>query len=315
MHLLFLSKFSKPTDPENICNQPYWFDFLPEPPDKVVNRFIKEEMLEEKVYSVEERVMMFSVKDLKDILRGNGLKVSGRKQELIDRINEHDSSLLEASLPEFDHNNLTLAESGKEIVDSFQQKETAEYEAFLDELIALFQAKDTRNAYLLSKEFSEKRKLKEYNQTRPTLETINSPEIWLKTLDIILNCEKIGILHSIDNADFEKFRIAAGLSFLVGKKDLERYGIEDIETGLHFDNATASRMIMFYANRQFELLRAKGNDIKRVVFHSVGGCPICQELDGKTFNIDEAPEIPHKDCTGDKGCRCYYESIWEDLLS
>ncbi|NQU64851.1 MAG: hypothetical protein HQ517_11315 [SAR324 cluster bacterium] len=202
-----------------------------------------------------------------------------------------------------------LTDDGKQVVDAFEEKENNEYEAFIAELVSAIKEKNTRESYLLKEEFSKKRELKEHNQTRQKIEAISSPEIWLKTLHIILNCEKIGILEALDDDTFERFRVAAALSFLAGKKDLEKYGVEDFETGLHFDNATASRMILFYAYHQLDLQRARGNDIKRVVFQSVGGCSTCQELNSKTYNIDDAPEIPHKDCNHKKGCRCYYESV------
>jgi hypothetical protein len=314
-HLMFLSKFKGATDPENICKQPYWFDILPETPQKLITRFKKERVLEDKTFSVEEAFShFFSAKDLKNVLREHGLKVSGTKYVMIERIMQLDKAKVESLLPKIMGKYLTLSEDGEQIVKAFEEKESSEFSNLLTSLVAAIKKKNTRETYLIKKEFSEKRELKEYNQTRNKIEAINSPEIWLKTLHIILNCEKISILKSISDNDFERFRIAAALSFIIGKQDLEKYEVEDIETDLGFNNATASRMIIFYGRSQYHILKAKENGIKRVIFHTVGGCPVCKDLDNKTFNIDDAPIIPHENCTNNKGCRCYYENIWEDLL-
>ena len=61
----------------------------------------------------------------------------------------------------------------------------------------------------------------------------------------------------------------------------------------------------------------KKKDIKRVKISSVGGCPACEELNGKVYSIEDALKempIPCKDCTFDLHgehasigwCRCIY---------
>lgn len=79
-------------------------------------------------------------------------------------------------------------------------------------------------------------------------------------------------------------------------------------------SATAARMIKFFADKQFHLNKALKNGIKRVRVHSTGGCPACNELDGKVFAIEDSPTYPLENCTSKRGCGCYYEDIWDDLI-
>lgn len=67
--------------------------------------------------------------------------------------------------------------------------------------------------------------------------------------------------------------------------------------------------------RKEELEKMKTIDIKEVEIMSVGGCPSCEELNGKKFTIEEALDktpIPNKNCSNkdfNNFCRCIYQPI------
>jgi phage FluMu protein Com len=64
-----------------------------------------------------------------------------------------------------------------------------------------------------------------------------------------------------------------------------------------------------------QLENMKTMDIKEVEILSVGGCPSCEELNGKKFTIEDALDkmpIPNKHCSNknyNNFCRCIYQPI------
>lgn len=45
------------------------------------------------------------------------------------------------------------------------------------------------------------------------------------------------------------------------------------------------------------------------ILASNDSCAACQQISGKEFTLDDALELPFKDCTSEKGCRCSYLPI------
>lgn len=89
-HLLLLSKFRNSDSPTKYRNADNWSAALKEKPAKVIEQFIKEGMLEPA--ELPELVdYKFKASDLKSMLKEKGLKISGRKEDLIKRLIENDS--------------------------------------------------------------------------------------------------------------------------------------------------------------------------------------------------------------------------------
>jgi hypothetical protein len=37
-------------------------------------------------------------------------------------------------------------------------------------------------------------------------------------------------------------------------------------------------------------------------------CPYCEAMEG-TYSFDDVPELPHEECSHQKGCRCFYAPV------
>ncbi len=42
-------------------------------------------------------------------------------------------------------------------------------------------------------------------------------------------------------------------------------------------------------------------------------CPACQEIQG-TYSKDKAPQLPVEGCSHEKGCRCFYQPMIEQVF-
>jgi hypothetical protein len=49
-----------------------------------------------------------------------------------------------------------------------------------------------------------------------------------------------------------------------------------------------------------------------VIVHA-DACPVCQEIQG-TYPKDRVPKIPVEGCSHEKGCRCFYQPLLEEIF-
>ena len=70
-----------------------------------------------------------------------------------------------------------------------------------------------------------------------------------------------------------------------------------------------------YVDNQETWQRCKGGDhVRRIAIAGPDDeytCPTCKEVLGKQFLVARVPELPHRDCTSPRGCRCRYEPVLE----
>ena len=98
-HLLLLSKFLHGSSTEYYVNADYWDPVLKEKPAKAIARFIEEQMLEP--LDILSRIhLKYNIPDLKKLLKERGLKVSGNKTVLVERLFENDPSGMEKIVAE-----------------------------------------------------------------------------------------------------------------------------------------------------------------------------------------------------------------------
>lgn len=88
-HLLFLSKFRTPRAVDDFSKSDTWRAVLKEAPKKAIKRFLDEGMLEQASLAGLLNYK-YKVSELKAMLKRRGLRVSGRKAELIERLVQAD---------------------------------------------------------------------------------------------------------------------------------------------------------------------------------------------------------------------------------
>jgi hypothetical protein len=78
----------------------------------------------------------------------------------------------------------------------------------------------------------------------------------------------------------------------------------------NYESSTAVRMLIFYASNKVNLINFKKIDVKYVtILISQDSCNSCKSLKENKYCIEEAPELPHKNCTHHFGCRCSFSPI------
>ncbi|MBK8047761.1 MAG: hypothetical protein IPK16_11905 [Anaerolineales bacterium] len=72
-----------------------------------------------------------------------------------------------------------------------------------------------------------------------------------------------------------------------------------------------------YVDNQETWQRCKGGDhVRRIAITGPDDdstCSHCKAVLGKEFLVARVPELPHKECTSPRGCRCKYEPVLETI--
>ena len=78
-----------------------------------------------------------------------------------------------------------------------------------------------------------------------------------------------------------------------------------------------SQQLSLYVDNQETWQRCKGGDhVRRIEVVGPNDeytCETCRATVGKEFLVVRVPELPHRDCTSPRGCRCRYEPVLEML--
>ncbi len=294
-HLLLLSKFRKAASPDSFRNADYWEAVLAEPPLTAIERFVKEGALE--AAELPELVdFKFRASELKTLLKERGLKASGRKEELAQRLIEHDPQSMREATKAVALCRCTA--EGVRLAEHYLDGERAKREAFERDTLALLTKGQLPQAVGLVVQF-------ESSQVFPRAVGVNSG---LEMVRLIF--EKIpGILRGVTEDKLAELRCAAAMMQLWGATEARRWLPENFETGIRLDSETAARMIVSHAShlQQMQDYRSSIAEIKQVEVlgtYDENICSECRKINGKKYKLDSVPEIPYPKCTSESGCRC-----------
>lgn len=296
-HLLLLSKFRNGDSPETYRKAENWESVLKEKPFQAIEKFLKDGALE--LSRLQELVAYkFKASELKSLLSEKKLKVTGSKEELIQRLIENDEKLMREST-----NDLFLyrcTEDGIQLVERYIENEKAKRNNAKNITFELLIKKDLSGAARVATDY-------EASQIFPRGIGID----W-KNYDSDLSAELRTIfegvpeiLKGIEKEKIAELRLATAMGILWGT-NVKDWLPDGFQTGIHLDPDVASRMFIFYSShiRNMQSYRLSSTKTVEVIGSEQNSCAECKKINGKKYKLENVPELPYAKCTCVMGCRC-----------
>lgn len=299
-HLLLLSKFRNGDSPDRYRDAEYWEAVLKGKPIKVIEQFLKEGVLEPA--GLQELVdHKFKASDLKFLLKEKGLKVSGRKEELIQRLIENDAQSMRDATK-----GLVLyrcTKEGIQLAEHYLEGERTKRDDAERAVLDLLRRKEFSEAVRIVAQY-------EASQVFPRGLGID----W-KNYDVESGAESLklifertpGILKGMEEEQLGELRRAAAMMELWGTNTARHWLPDDFETRIHLDGDAASQMLVFHAIHIRNMQGYRSASVKTVEVLGVDDgntCSECRKISGRKYKLESVPELPYAKCTCELGCRC-----------
>lgn len=235
-HLLLLSKFRNGDSPTRYRDIDYWETALGEKPANVIEQFIKEGMLEQAGLP-ELIAYKFNSSDLKSMLKENGLKVSGRKEEFIHRLIENDAKAMSEATKDIDLYRCTAA--GVQLAENYLAAEKRKRESAEREIFDLLVREEYSKAVRVVAEYEASQVFprglgtdwKSYDGTSD-----------VESLKTIFNSTP-AILQRIEENRLKQLRLAASMMQLWGTNTARHWLPDGFDTGIHLDGDAGCRKL------------------------------------------------------------------------
>ncbi|MGB6134714.1 MAG: SAP domain-containing protein [Acidobacteriaceae bacterium] len=291
-HLALLEKFLSAREVKSSFLE-FWAPAFDMNPQRVIDGLIAHRALE----------LAPTVADLKTMLSSRGVKVSGKKAELIQRLLEADPKGMEAL---YAHRMiLRCTPAASQAVAEWKIECMKAFETASDNVIAALRNRLFKEAIRTADAY---RKSKFEPPVHPAQEamtiklTPHSIEERANDLAAVFTMRP-KILKGLHPEQWGGLYLNYAVWQLLGRVAPEKCmpGFADLGA---MSSETATRMLSFYVKDQRDLARWRELGIKRVTIFGVGGCEACVALYDKTFRLDKLPELPYEGCTCELGCRC-----------
>lgn len=301
-NLALLGRFKVPSEPGEV-GQAYWNNVLPQPVDVTLRLFRSNGWLVDASWQ-EIFSQRYRIDDLKVLLRERGLKLSGKKSELTDRLIATDDDGMRA---------LVANAIAWKLSPSIEAR-VLQYEA--SEKAAKIAAANAALAALREGRIHEAAEIiVAYERTRvfPRGLGVDWNSQWIVDhlagdADAIMHANP-GILRELPPNDLTRLRPVAALLCLTGENRAKQWLPEGLAGHPRFDVDTTVRMLEFAGSNQMRLQQLRELGYKRIDVLTCGSsCPTCKAMGDQKYPIDAAPELPHPSCTQAYGCRCLYQA-------
>ena len=234
------------------------------------------------------------------MLKQRGLPVSGRKDDLIKRLITADLVGIKKTVAGLTI--LQCVQHGKELSEKYllgEQEKRSRVEMQVMEYIKKRMFKEASiavAAYEAEQVFPRGMGIdwKHHNPNRD-VEMMNN-----------IFSSKPKILSKLRDDKLDMFRQGAAMMSLWGKNTTKEWLPLDLTTELSFDVDTTARMFLFHANHKTSLEQYRKSGVVKYVeiLAAQDSCGECKKFAKKKYKLDEVPELPHENCTHEKGCRC-----------
>jgi formylglycine-generating enzyme required for sulfatase activity len=292
--LLLLSKFRNGDHPKGYHYSDDWKTVLGENPDKVINQFIDEKMLEP-AGLFELMAYKFKTSDLKTMLKEKGLRVSGNKDDLIHRLIDSDTMSMYEATKNIDIILYKCTDEGLQLADNYLATEKTKRESIEQESYDLLGRAEYSEAIRMVKQY-------EASQVFPRGTVTNDAEF----LSMICSSAP-AILQHLEKDKLRQLQLATGMIHLWGWNEFKHWLPDRFDTGIHLDKDSACRMLNNYAYHHHFIKLFKKSGVKTLEITGItdrNTCSECQKIIGKTYNLENVPEIPYAKCNSKRGCFC-----------
>lgn len=300
-HLALLKRFLSAREAKDGFPD-FWAPAFGESPTRVIDEMVAHGALEP-LPLLEKIEICHTVAELKKILSTRGLKVSGKKAELAQRLLEADPKGIEKL---FTHRMiLQCTPAASHAVSRWEAELAKDFETATEDVIAALRNRHfkaairTADAYRKSKFEPPVHPGQEAMTIKPAPRSIEERAKELATVFTM----RPKILEGLQPEQWEGLYLNYAVWQLLGRVVPEKCmpGFDGIGV---MNSATATRMLSFYVGQQRDLAKWREQGIKRATIIVVRGCEACLALNNKTFSLDKLPELPYKDCALDSGCLC-----------
>jgi hypothetical protein len=304
----------------------FWAPAFDMSPQRIIDGMIAHGALEP-LPLLEKFEFCYTVAELKKILSSQGLKVSGKKAEMVRRLFEADPKGMEKLCAH--QTILRCTPAASQVVARWQVECAKALETATDSVVAALRDRHFKEAIRTADGYHRNK----YDPPiRPGVAAMTiksaprSIEERTKELATVFTMRP-RILNELQPEQWEGLYLNYAIWELLGRTAPEKCmpgfteedGDDDREddatkapekrvprsTGIKAMNSTtATRMLSFYVKHQSDLARMRESGIKEAKIIGIGGCEACLALKDQTFRLDELPELPYKDCTCELGCRC-----------
>ncbi len=297
-HIEFLSRFNNPRSRKREAQTLYLSINLKEPVDQTIDRFIDFGMLVQPEIG---RAIdaLHNRGPLEEILRQHGLKTTGNKPQLIQRLVDFLPDVALSLVG--NHDLLLLSEEARMFLDAYQKERATAVVATKERVFSALIEADDKAAYKTLLEFERK-----FDNSRAE----TSDYIGERVKTILLSNPKL--LDGLNVRDKTHLRAATCMRLFWAEESASNWLPNDF-VSRYSDGDIASNLLLKYAEIQQDAQRYGGEYEVQVQFdpYDFDSCQICRVFDGKTLKPTELPELPDKECTSEKGCQCRLRTVWD----